>query len=168
MVDDHSRLAYAEVLADERGPTAVDFLRRASAWFGEHGVKIKRVMSDNGACYRWGDWSRACRQLGMRHVKTRPYRPRTNGKAERFIKTLMDEWAYARVYGTSAERTAALSLFLERYNFRRPHGLPRQEGTGHEGEQPRWELHLVGIRSRLRRTPKVLWARCGASRLRDP
>jgi transposase InsO family protein len=122
MVDDHSRLAYAEVLADERGRTAVDFLRRASAWFGERGVKIKRVMSDNGACYRWGDWGTACRELGMRHVRTRPYRPRTNGKAERFIKTLLDEWAYARVYGTSAERTAALPLFLERYNFRRPHG----------------------------------------------
>jgi transposase InsO family protein len=122
MVDDHSRLAYAEVLADERGRTAVDFLRRASAWFGERGVKIKRVMSDNGPCYRWGDWSMACRQLGMRHIRTRPYRPRTNGKAERFIKTLLDEWAYARVYGTSAERTAALPLFLERYNFRRPPG----------------------------------------------
>jgi transposase InsO family protein len=122
MVDDHSRLACVEVLADERGRTAVGFLRRARSWFGERGVKIKRVMTDNGACYRWGGWSTACRELGMRHVRTRPYRPRTNGKAERFIQTLLDEWAYARVYGSSAERTAALPLFLTRYNFRRPHG----------------------------------------------
>jgi transposase InsO family protein len=122
MVDDHSRLAYVEVLADERGETAVGFLRRARAWFAEHGVKIRRVMSDNGSCYRWGGFGRACRELGIRHVRTRPYRPRTNGKAERFIQTLLDEWAYARVYGTSAERTAALPAFLERYNYRRPHG----------------------------------------------
>jgi transposase InsO family protein len=122
MVDDHSRLAYVEVLEDERGQTAVGFLRRASAWFGEHGVRIRRVMSDNGSCYRWAGFRAACRELDMRHITTRPYRPRTNGKAERFIQTLLNEWAYVRVYGTSAERTAALPLFVERYNFRRPHG----------------------------------------------
>jgi transposase InsO family protein len=122
MVDDHSRLAYVEVLADERGYTAVGFLHRARAWFSQHGIKIRQVMSDNGSCYRWGGFRRATRELGIRHIWTRPYRPRTNGKAERFIQTLLDEWAYARVYGTSAERTAALPGFLERYNFRRPHG----------------------------------------------
>jgi transposase InsO family protein len=121
-VDDYSRLAYAEVLTDERGRTAAGFLRRASAWFAERGIEIKRVMSDNGACYRWHGFGTACRELGIRHARTRPYRPRTNGKAERFIQTLLNEWAYARVYGSSHERDAALPLFLDRYNFRRPHG----------------------------------------------
>jgi transposase InsO family protein len=122
MVDDYSRLAYAEVLTDELGQTAVGFLWRASAWFAERGIKIRRVMSDNGACYRWAGFGAACGELEIRHLRTRPYRPRTNGKAERFIQTLLNEWAYARVYGTSVERAGALPLFLERYNFRRPHG----------------------------------------------
>jgi len=101
---------------------AVLFLRRAVTWFAERGVKIRAVMTDNGSCYRAHAHRRALRELGLKHLRIKPGRPRTNGKAERFIQTLLNEWAYARVYGSSAERTAALPLFLERYNFRRPHG----------------------------------------------
>jgi transposase InsO family protein len=122
MVDDHSRLAYAEVLEDLTAGCAVAFLRRAVAWFAEHGIKIRAVMSDNGSCYKADAHRAALRDLGLRHLRIRPYRPRTNGKAERFIRTLLEEWAYVRIYGSSAERTRALPLFLERYNFRRPHG----------------------------------------------
>jgi transposase InsO family protein len=122
MVDDHSRLAYAEVLEGLTAACAVAFLRRAVAWFAERGVKIQAVMTDNGSCYRSCAHRVTLRELGLRHLRIRPYRPRTNGKAERFIQTLLREWAYARVYGSSPERAAALPLFLERYNFRRPHG----------------------------------------------
>jgi transposase InsO family protein len=121
-VDDHSRLAYAEVLSDERGPTAVGFLRRAVAFFASHGINVQRVMSDNGAAYVSKVHAIACRELGIRHKRTQPYRPRTHGKAERFIQTLIREWAYVRLYGTSAERIDALPLWLDRYNWRRPHG----------------------------------------------
>jgi transposase InsO family protein len=120
-VDDNSRLAYVEVLGDECVQTAIDFLGRAIAWFSEQGVEVRAVLSDNGSCYR-RRFSEACRALGLKHLHTRPYRPRTNGKAERFIQTLIHEWAYARVYGTSAERTAQLQRWLSHYNFRRPHG----------------------------------------------
>jgi transposase InsO family protein len=122
MVDDYSRLAYVEILQDERSPSAVAFLRRARAWFAKRGIRITGVMSDNGACYRSRHWTHACRELGVRHLRTRPYRPRTNGKAERFIQTLLREWAYGRVYGSSSERSCALSAWLTHYNFRRPHG----------------------------------------------
>jgi transposase InsO family protein len=122
MVDDHSRLAYAEVLGDERGETAVGFLRRGLAWFARLGVKVKRVMTDNGSPYVSIAHAEACRALGLRHLRTRPYRPRTNGKAERFIQTLQNEWAYGRLYGNSTERTAALPPFLTYYNFSRRHG----------------------------------------------
>jgi transposase InsO family protein len=121
-IDDRSRLAYAEVLEDERGPTAVGFLRRAVAWFGQLGVRVQRVMTDNGSPYVSSIHALACRELSIRHLRTRAYRPRTNGKAERFIQTLLREWAYVRLYGNSRERTAALQPFLERYNWRRPHG----------------------------------------------
>jgi transposase InsO family protein len=121
-VDDATRLAYVEVLADERGETAVGFLRRAVGWFASMGVKVERVMSDNGSCYRSHLHAHACRELGLRHLCTRPYRPRTNGKAERFIQTLTNGWAYGAVYGNSAERTAALSGWLTHYNFTRRHG----------------------------------------------
>jgi transposase InsO family protein len=121
-IDDHSRLAYAEVLADERGVTAVGFLRRALSFFAAHGVSVERVMSDNGSPYVSKVHAMACRELGLKHLRTQPYRPRTNGKAERFIQTLLREWAYVRVYGTSAERIEALPLWLDRYNWRRPHG----------------------------------------------
>ena len=122
MVDDHSRLAYVEVLADERGESAAAFLRRGVAWFKERGVVVRRVMSDNGACYLSTVHKVACRELGLRHIRTKPYRPRTNGKAERFIQTLLREWAYARLYGSSAERLSQLPGWLTHYNFRRPHG----------------------------------------------
>ncbi|MGH2712741.1 MAG: IS481 family transposase [Thermoleophilaceae bacterium] len=121
-VDDATRLAYAEVLPDERGSTAGGFLRRAVNWFGSLGITVERVMSDNGSCYRSAVHAAACRELGMRHLLTQPYRPRTNGKAERFIRTLQDRWAYGAVYGDSAERTAALSGWLSHYNFKRRHG----------------------------------------------
>jgi transposase InsO family protein len=121
-VDDHTRLAYAEVLADEKASTAVGFLRRAIAFFAAHGITVERVMSDNGACYRSTIHAVACRALGIRHLTTQPYRPRTNGKAERFIQTLLRRWAYRRPYNSSAERTTALKPWLLHYNFTRPHG----------------------------------------------
>ena len=121
-VDDATRLAYVEVLGDERGDTAAAFVRRAVAWFAARGIGVERVMSDNGACYRSTIHAAVCRELGIRHIFTQPYRPRTNGKAERFIQTMLREWAYGRIFGGSAERTAALADWLERYNWRRPHG----------------------------------------------
>jgi transposase InsO family protein len=122
-VDDATRLAFAEVLPDEKGPTAASFLRRAAAWFASrHGIVLEAVLSDNGACYRSGAHATACRELGMRHLFTRPYRPRTNGKAERFIQTLTDRWAYGAMFGSSGERARALPGWLSHYNYRRPHG----------------------------------------------
>jgi len=129
-VDDATRLAYAEVLPDERAPTAIGFFRRALAWFAERGVCVERVMSDNGSCYRSHLHAIALRGLGIRHLRTRPYRPRTNGKAERFIQTLLGEWAYARIYGSSAERTRGLAPWLAHYNFRRPHGSLSHRSPG--------------------------------------
>jgi transposase InsO family protein len=122
MVDDHSRLAYAEVLDALSAKAAIGFLHRALAWFAERGVRVERVMTDNGSAYVAHAHRQALRELGIRHLTTRPYRPRTNGKAERFIQTLLNEWAYARVYGSSHERTNQLHPWLERYNYRRPHG----------------------------------------------
>ncbi|HET6580105.1 MAG TPA: IS481 family transposase, partial [Gemmatimonadales bacterium] len=121
-VDDATRLAYVEVLPDERGETAVGFLRRAVAWLAERGVGVERVMTDNGSPYRSVLHARACRELGIRHLRTQPYRPRTNGKAERFIQTMLREWAYGRIYGSSAERSSQLAGWLDRYNYRRKHG----------------------------------------------
>jgi transposase InsO family protein len=121
-VDDATRLAYAEVLANEQGGTAAGFLRRAVAWFASFGIEVERILSDNGACYRSDAHALVCRQLGIRHLFTRPYRPRTNGKAERFIQTLVNRWAYGAIYGSSTERTAALSGWLNHYNFTRRHG----------------------------------------------
>jgi transposase InsO family protein len=122
MVDDRSRLAYAEVLDALTAEAAIGFLRRALAWFAERGVEIERVMTDNGSAYVSHAHRQALRELGIRHLTTRPYRPRTNGKAERFIQTLLNEWAYARIYASSHERTDQLAGWLERYNYRRPHG----------------------------------------------
>jgi transposase InsO family protein len=121
-IDDHSRLAFAEVLGDERSETAVGFLGRAVAFFARKGVVAERVMTDNGAAYVSHLHAAGCRELGIRHIRTRAYRPRTNGKAERFIQTLQNEWAYGRIYGSSQERTAMLPIWLEHYNYRRPHG----------------------------------------------
>lgn len=120
-VDDFSRLAYAEVLMDEKATTAVGFLRRAAAFYRRHGVRVERVLTDNGSCYRSTIHALACRRLGIRHHRTRPYRPQTNGKAERFIRTLLHGWAYGAIYATSRERTAALDGWLWHYNHRRRH-----------------------------------------------
>ena len=121
-VDDATRLAYAEVLSDEKATTAIAFLRRAIRFFHRHGIGVERVLTDNGAAYRSAIHAIACRALGIRHLRTRPRRPQTNGKAERFIRTMLGGWAYGAIYRSSAERTAALEGWLWRYNFRRPHG----------------------------------------------
>jgi transposase InsO family protein len=121
-VDDATRLAYVEVLGDEKGRTAVGFLRRAIGFFALHGVKVESLLTDNGSAYRSAVHALACKALGVRHLRTRPYRPQTNGKAERFIRTMLGGWAYGAIYGSSAERAAALEGWLWRYNFRRPHG----------------------------------------------
>ena len=120
-IDDHSRLAYAEVLADEKAATAVGFLRRALAFFARHGIRVERLLTDNGSAYRSAMHAVACRALGIRHLRTRPYRPQTNGKAERFIRTLLQGWAYGAIYRSSVERTAALDGWLWHYNYRRRH-----------------------------------------------
>lgn len=120
-VDDASRVAYAEVLPAEDAGTCAAFLRRTLAWFRRRGIQIRRLLTDNGLAYRAGVFAQACRSWQVRHRFTRPYRPQTNGKAERFIQTLLREWAYRRPYGTSAVRTAALRPYLRFYNHRRPH-----------------------------------------------
>ena len=114
-------MAYVEVLPTQQTPDAIGFLARAVAWFAAHGVRIERVMTDNGSAYRSRGFRAACAQLALRHLRTRPYTPRTNGKAERFIQTLLREWAYPRPYATSARRRRALSPYLRYYNHRRPH-----------------------------------------------
>jgi transposase InsO family protein len=121
-VDDATRLAHVEVLDDERAVSAVAFLRRALAFYRRHGIHVQRVMTDNGSAYRSTIHALACRALGLKHLRTRPYRPRTNGKAERFIRTLLAGWAYGAIYRDSTQRTTALSVWLEHYNYRRPHG----------------------------------------------
>jgi transposase InsO family protein len=121
-VDDATRFAYAEVLADERATTAVGFLRRAVRFFAHHGVRVEAVLTDNGSAYRSTMHAIACRALALKHLRTRPRRPQTNGKAERFIRTMLGGWAYGAIYRSSAERTAALDGWLWRYNYRRKHG----------------------------------------------
>ena len=121
-VDDATRLAYVEVLEDEKAVTAVGFLKRAVAHYKAHGIRVERVMTDNGPCYASLLHALACKKLRSKHRRTRPYRPRTNGKAERFIRTMLAGWAYGAIYGNSQERTAALTGWLDHYNHRRPHG----------------------------------------------
>ena len=120
-IDDASRLAYVEVLADERGNTAAAFLQRAVTWFDIQGVNIRKILTDNGACYISNAFQKICRLLGVKHSRTRPYRPRTNGKAERFIQTLIREWAYAFTFHTSAARVLLLPKYLHFYNHHRAH-----------------------------------------------
>ena len=120
-VDDNSRLAYSEILPDEKATTATCFLWRAVGWFKRHGVKVDRVLTDNGSCYRSHLFLLACKHLGARAKKTRPYTPRTNGKAERFIQTSLKEWAYSQAYDSSAEREEHLNPWLNFYNNQRPH-----------------------------------------------
>jgi transposase InsO family protein len=121
-VDDATRLAYVEVLSDEKAITAVGFLRRAVKHFASYGITVERLITDNGSAYRSTVHAIACRALGIRHLRTRPYRPQTNGKAERFIRTILGGWAYGAIYRDSAERNAALAGWLDFYNRRRPHG----------------------------------------------
>ena len=121
-IDDASRLAYVEVLGDESGLSTTKFLWRALAWFRRQGVRVRRVMSDNGSGYICGRFARLCRSAGLRHLRIRPYTPRTNGKAERFIQTLLREWAYRRAYPSSQQRTDALPAWLYFYNWERGHG----------------------------------------------
>ena len=121
-VDDATRLAYAEVLDDERATTCIAFLMRCLRFYRRHGITVERLMTDNGSAYRSTVHAIACRALKIKHTRTKPYRPRTNGKAERFIRTLLSGWAYGAIYRNSAERTNALSGWLDEYNYRRPHG----------------------------------------------
>jgi transposase InsO family protein len=120
-IDDCTRLAYVEVLPDERPATAIAFLARTASFFARHGITVERVLTDNGNPYRSTAHAIACRALKIRHLRTRPYRPQTNGKAERFIRTLLAGWAYGALYRDSSERTAALDGWLRHYNHQRRH-----------------------------------------------
>jgi transposase InsO family protein len=120
-IDDCTRLAYAEVLSDEKGITAIAFLRRARAFYARHNITVRAVMTDNGSAYVSALHALACRRMHIKHLRTRPYRPQTNGKAERFIRTLLGGWAYGAIYRTSTERTAALDGWLWHYNHLRRH-----------------------------------------------
>ncbi len=136
-IDDASRLAYAEVLPNERSPSSTGFLRRSVAWFQNRGVQVQAVMSDNGSCYVSHRFKATCQKLQLRHLRTRPYRPCTNGKAERFIQTLLREWAYKRPYPTSIQRTDRLPRYLNHYNLRRPHAaLNKRTPAQRLSEQP--------------------------------
>jgi len=121
-IDDASRIAFSQILPDERQGSAVAFLKAAVAYYGSLGVKVTRVMTDNGSCYRSFAFRDLCRRLGLKHIRTRPYTPKTNGKAERFIQTALREWAYAQAYPTSDHRGDELPRWLHRYNWHRPHG----------------------------------------------
>lgn len=120
-VDDASRAAYTAILPDETAESAIEFLWFAVAWYKTHGIVIERVLTDNGACYKSRKFREACREFGITHKRTRPYRPQTNGKAERFIRTALKEWAYAETYTHSWKRTAKLPVWTQKYNFQRPH-----------------------------------------------
>jgi transposase InsO family protein len=121
-IDDASRIAFSKVMKNERQSCAIAFLKAAVAYYVSLGVKVERVMTDNGPCYKSFAFRKACKRLGLRHIRTKPYTPKTNGKAERFIQTSLREWAYARAYETSRQRAAELPYWLHRYNWHRPHG----------------------------------------------
>jgi transposase InsO family protein len=120
-IDDNSRVAFSQILPDERKESAVAFLKAAIAYYASLGVIIVRVMTDNGSCYRSKAFRKACGDLGLKHIRTRPYTPKTNGKAERFVQTSLREWAYAQAYPSSDQRAAQLAPWLHRYNWHRPH-----------------------------------------------
>ncbi|MFW6193568.1 MAG: IS481 family transposase [Gemmatimonadota bacterium] len=141
-VDDASRVAYAEILPDEKKERVTAFTERAIRWFEDRGVGIQRIMTDNGPGYRSKLLRKALEARGVKHIFTRPYTPRTNGKAERFIRTALQEWAYARPYGHSNERTAALTAFLNYYNCGRPHG-------GIDGDTPQQRLSELALHNVL-------------------
>ena len=120
-IDDASRVAFSQILPDEKAASAVRFLKAAVAYYASLGVAVTRVMTDNGSCYKAFAFRDACREIGVKHIRTRPYTPRTNGKAERFIQTALREWAYAQAYPTSDRRADELPAWLHRYNWHRPH-----------------------------------------------
>jgi transposase InsO family protein len=126
-IDDYSRVSYVEVLPNERAPTTAAFLGRAAEWFGVRGVRVETVLTDNGGNYKSKDFNAACSERQMRHCLTQPYRPRTNGKAERFIQTLLRDWAYKRPYRSSYQRTKRLDKFVRYYNQQRPHASLNQQ-----------------------------------------
>ena len=155
VIDDHSRVAYAEICSDERAITAIGVLHRALAWFAERGVTVERVLSDNGSAYRSYAWRDACADLGITHKRTRPYRPQTNGKLERFHRTLADGWAYARLLRLRAptpSRPAALAALLQSPPCPLRH---RRQATSHPTDQPHWTSQL-GIDVRSERTTSWL------------
>jgi transposase InsO family protein len=121
-IDDHSRVAFSQILPDEKASSAVSFLEAAVAYYKSLGVTVTRVMTDNGSCYKAFAFRDACRDLGLKHIRTKPYTPKTNGKAERFIQTALREWAYSQAYPTSERRGQELPIWLHRYNWHRPHG----------------------------------------------
>lgn len=121
-IDDASRVGFSQIYPDEKAASAVTFLRAAIAYYNSFGVTVTRVMTDNGSCYKAHAFRDACKALGIRHIRTKPYTPRTNGKAERFIQTALREWAYAHAYPNSDQRAAELPIWLHRYNWHRPHG----------------------------------------------
>jgi transposase InsO family protein len=121
-IDDHSRIAFSQIKPDEKADSAVPFLEAAVAYYKSLGIKVARVMTDNGPCYKSFAFRDACTELGIKHIRTRPYTPKTNGKAERFIQTALREWAYAQAYPTSDRRAEQLPIWLHRYNWHRPHG----------------------------------------------
>ena len=128
-IDDHSRLGFADIMPDEKKQSAVAFLEAVIGWYASLGIAVERVMTDNGSCYKSFAWRDACKQLGIRHVRTRPYTPKTNGKAERFIQSALREWAYATAYQNSTQRAEELPHWLHHYNWHRPH-------AGLKGKQP--------------------------------
>jgi transposase InsO family protein len=121
-IDDHSRIAFSQIMVDEKAESAVSFLKAAVAYYKSLGITVSRVMTDNGACYKAFAFRDACRELGIKHIRTKPYTPKTNGKAERFIQTALREWAYAKAYPTSDRRAEELPFWLHKYNWHRPHG----------------------------------------------
>ena len=121
-IDDASRVGFSQIKPDERKRSPVAFLKESVAYYARLGVTVQRVMTDNGSCYRSRAFARACKRLGLKHIRTRPYTPKTNGKAERFIQTALREWAYAQAYDTSEQRKGELPFWMHRYNWHRPHG----------------------------------------------
>jgi transposase InsO family protein len=135
-IDDHSRIAFAKIMPNQKTRSAIAFLKAAVAYYASLGVKIERVMTDNGSCYSSFGFRRACERLGLRHIRTKPYTPKTNGKVERFIQTSLREWAYAQAYPNSSQRQAELPTWLHRYNWHRPH-------AGIDGKTPISRLGLT-------------------------
>jgi transposase InsO family protein len=136
-IDDHSRIAFAKIMPNEKKRSAIAFLKDALAYYASLGIKVERVMTDNGSCYKSFAFRRLCKRLGVRHIRTRPYTPKTNGKAERFIQTSLREWAYAQAYQHSRQRSAQLPYWLHRYNWHRPH-------AGIDDKTPISRLGLTG------------------------